>query len=75
MTPPLWQKTERTKEPLDESERAPCKNTRVDCHALIQGADLPDPGIESLSPASPELAGGFFPTSATWGALYTSTND
>jgi len=28
--------------------------------------DLPDPGIESASPA---LAGGFFTTSATWEAL------
>ena len=28
--------------------------------------DLPHPGIET---ASPELAGGFFTTSATWGAL------
>ena len=31
-------------------------------------ADLPDPGIESLSPPSPELAGRFFTTSATWEA-------
>ena len=30
--------------------------------------DCPDPGIESLSPASPKLAGGFFTTSATWEA-------
>ena len=28
--------------------------------------DLPDPGIEPGSLASPVLAGGFFPTSATW---------
>ena len=54
---------------------SPGKNTGVDCHALIQGGDLPDPGIESLSLGSPALAGGFFPTNATWGALYTSTND
>ena len=27
---------------------------------------LPDPGIESRSPMSPALAGGFFTTSATW---------
>ena len=25
MTPPLWQKVRRTKEPLDESERGECK--------------------------------------------------
>ena len=29
---------------------------------------LPDPGIEPTSPASPALAGGFFPTSTTWEA-------
>ena len=31
--------------------------------------DLPNPGIEPASPASPALAGGFFTTSATWEAL------
>ena len=30
--------------------------------------DLPDPGIEPKSLASPALAGGFFTTSATWEA-------
>ena len=30
--------------------------------------DLPDPGIE---PISPVLAGGFFTTSATWDVFYT----
>ena len=30
--------------------------------------DLPDPGIQSASLASPALAGGFFTTSATWEA-------
>ena len=30
--------------------------------------DLPDSGIEPTSLASPALAGGFFPTSATWEA-------
>ena len=29
---------------------------------------LPDPGIEAASLMSPELAGGFFTTSATWEA-------
>ena len=28
--------------------------------------DLPDPGIEPMSLASPALAGGFFTTSANW---------
>ena len=31
--------------------------------------DLPDPGIKPASLMSPALAGGFFPTSATWVAL------
>ena len=34
--------------------------------------DLPDPGIEPMSPTSPVLAGGFFTTNATWEALLTS---
>ena len=32
--------------------------------------DLPDPGIEPMSLVSPELAGGFFTTSATREAQY-----
>ena len=28
--------------------------------------DLPDPGIKSVSPVAPALAGGFFTTWATW---------
>ena len=32
--------------------------------------DLPDPGLELMSPAFPVLAGGFFTTSATWEAQY-----
>ena len=31
--------------------------------------DLPNPGIEPESLKSPALAGGFFTTGATWGAL------
>ena len=30
--------------------------------------DLPNPGIEPVSLASPAMAGGFFTTSATWEA-------
>ena len=30
--------------------------------------DLPDPGIETLSPTSPALTGRFFTTTATWEA-------
>ena len=37
------------------------KNTGVGCHFLLQG-NLPNPGIEPTSPASPELAGRFFIT-------------
>ena len=33
--------------------------------------DLPDPGIEPASLMSPELAGGFFTTSASWEARIT----
>ena len=32
--------------------------------------DLPNPGTEPMSLMSPALAGGFFPTSATWEALF-----
>ena len=39
----------------------PGKNTEVGCHFLLQG-NLPDPGIEPVSPVSPSLAGGFFTT-------------
>ena len=28
--------------------------------------DLPDPGIEPMSPVAPALAGGFFTASTTW---------
>ena len=33
--------------------------------------DLPDPGIEPMSPMSPAWASGFFTTSATWEAPHT----
>ena len=35
--------------------------------------DLPDPGIEPVSPMSPALAGGFLTASATWEALLMTT--
>ena len=44
--------------------RSPGNNTGVGCHFLLWG-DLPDPGIEPVSLASPALAGGFFTTCAT----------
>ena len=34
--------------------------------ACSSPGDLPDPGIEPAFLTSPELAGGFFTTSATW---------
>ena len=46
------------------------KNTEVGCHFLPPG-DLPNPGIETLSPVSPALADRFFTTSATWEAQTT----
>ena len=39
----------------------PSKNTGVDCHFLLQ-RNLPNPGIEPMSLASPVLAGRFFTT-------------
>ena len=36
---------------------------------LPSSGDLPDPGVEPASLASPALAGGFFTTNATWKAL------
>ena len=36
---------------------------------LLPG-DLPDPGIETMSLITPELAGGYFTTSATWEAPF-----
>ena len=41
----------------------PSKNIEVGCCALLQGI-FPTQGIEPVSPASPELAGGFFTTEA-----------
>ena len=45
----------------------PGKNTGTGCHFLLQG-NLPNPGIEPVSPAASALAGRFFTTSATWEA-------
>ena len=39
--------------------------------ACPPSGDFPDPGIELPSLTSPELAGGFFTTTATWEALYS----
>ena len=40
---------------------SPGKNTGVGCHALPPG-NLPDPGIEPMSPAAPCIAGRFLTT-------------
>ena len=42
---------------------------QVGCHAQLQG-DLPDPGINPVSPMSPALAERFFTISATWEAPF-----
>ena len=34
------------------------------CHSLPSPGDLPDPGLELLSPTSPAVAGGFFTSAA-----------
>ena len=41
--------------------------------AFLSPGDLPDPGIESESLASPALAGGFFTPSTTWEAQFNLT--
>ena len=45
----------------------PGKNTGTGCHFLLQG-NLPNPGIEPVSPAASALAGRFLTTSTTWEA-------
>ena len=37
--------------------------------ALPSSRGLPDPGVKTVSLTSPALAGGFFTTNTTWGAL------
>ena len=44
------------------------KNTRVGCHALLQGI-FPTQGLNPHHFTSPVLVGGFFTTSTTWEAL------
>ena len=46
------------------------KNTGVGCHFLLQ-RNLPDPGIEPASLASPELPGRFFNTMQPGKIIYT----
>ena len=50
---------------------SPGKNIRVGCHALLQGI-FPDPDFEPACLTCPELAGGFFTTSATWEAQFNT---
>ena len=47
---------------------SPGKNTRVGCHALLQGI-FPTQGSNPQLSMAPALAGGFFTTNATWEAL------
>ena len=51
---------------------SPGKSTGVGCHALLQGI-FPTQGLRP-SLTSPALAGRFFTTSATWGAIHTHTH-
>ena len=50
---------------------SPGKNTGVHCYALLQGI-FPTQGSNLNLLHLPALAGGFFPTTATWKALYSS---
>ena len=45
------------------------RNTGV---AFLPPEDLPNPGVEPASLASPALAGGFFTSRASWDALFLS---
>ena len=42
--------------------------------AISSPGNLPHPGIDSLLPVSPALAGGFFTTSTTWDAGRSAAN-
>ena len=44
-------------------------------HGILKAGDLPNPGIEAMSLASPALAGGFFTTSTTWESLVGGPTD
>ena len=50
----------------------PGKNTGAGCHFLLPG-NLPNPGIEPMSPVSPELAGGFFTMAPPGKPIHTCT--
>ena len=52
----------------------PGENAGVGCHALLQGVDLPSPGMEHTPLTAPALAGGLFITGATWKALSEPTS-
>ena len=43
--------------------------------AISYSGDLPNPGIEPMSPACPTLAGRFFTTSVSWEALNAPGNN
>ena len=50
---------------------SPGKNIRVGCHAFLQGI-FPDSDFEPARLMCPELACGFFTTSATWEAHFNT---
>ena len=58
-------------DPMDYSPQAPLsmelpRQDILEWVAISFSRDLPDPGIEPESLASPALASGFFTTCATW---------
>ena len=60
---------------LQEAGAVPLLPSQPGGKQLLQAAvsfsrDLPDPGIEPVSPASAALAGGFLYHWPTWGALF-----
>ena len=66
----LW--TAAPQAPL--SMGSPGKNPGVGCHFLLQGI-FPTQGLNPCLLMSPELAGGFFTTSATWEGHRGHTED
>ena len=60
----LWAKS--LSDSLQPSVHQILQARKVEWVACPSPGDLPDPGVEPLSLVSPELAGEFFTTSATW---------
>ena len=54
--------------PQVSSVHSICQTRILEWVECLPPGDLPDSGIEPLSPVSPASAGGFFTTSASWEA-------